>query len=553
MGRLMSLADMVQQNRLRAQQIQRQNALTGVFADPNALDDQGNVTPNTLKRVMALDPKFGMELRSDMLTEQVKKLQAQSYQSDIGKSRFDFMSGAAGSAVDAYDAAKKAGKNEQDAISAGTQARNEAVAANGGILSEEAANKITSTPFVPDQARAFANANEKWKTGKRADKADARADDSDKRAAAREGREADAYDREKKGVPLDEEGITEAARTYISRGTLPPGANPEQVAKIATKAGQLRSQGYAGPKELGSPTEIQYKDADGKTHQVLAQQDKTGGGWVTADENRTPIKGSEIRIINKDTPLPGDESVEGQARLIAEYRQAPLSNFAQGKPFGSAVMARVREINPNYDATQYETRKKAARDFGTGKQGDTARSLNVAVSHLDTLDELAQALNNKDVKVINRLKNELGSQFGKVAPDNFNFARQIVADEVMKAVIGSGAGGVEERRSLQESFNSAKSYDQLAGAIRTAEALMGGQLGGLRQQYQRTTGHKDFDEQFLSERTAKVLERSEPNQRPGEPGVAGAVPGQFVEGRVYRDKDGNKAKYVKGQWVPVNE
>jgi hypothetical protein len=121
------------------------------------------------------------------------------------------------------------------------------------------------------------------------------------------------------------------------------------------------------------------------------------------------------------------------------------------------------------------------------------RSLGVASSHLDVLSDLATALGNSDARVLNRAKNAYEKQTGDPAPADFNAARQIVGDEVVKAVVGSGAGSDSDRQNLQASFDAANSPAQLAGVISTARRLMQGQLQGWKRQYKAATGRDDFD------------------------------------------------------------
>lgn len=196
--------------------------------------------------------------------------------------------------------------------------------------------------------------------------------------------------------------------------------------------------------------------------------------------------------------LEGDpEMIEATAKSIAEGKLAPLSNYALNRPSGQAIMSRVVALNPEFDPTQYGTRTKAEKDFATGKQGNSVRSFNVALSHLDTLDQLSGALNNKDTQGINKFGNMIATQTGKSAPTNFEAAKKIVSDEIVKAIVGSG-GGVADREEAAKTISAASSPAQLKGVINTYKELMKGQLHGLRDQYKATTGKEDFDDKYLS-------------------------------------------------------
>lgn len=195
--------------------------------------------------------------------------------------------------------------------------------------------------------------------------------------------------------------------------------------------------------------------------------------------------------------IEGDpDMIEATAKMIADGKQAPLSGWAMSKPSGQAIMARVMQINPDYNAQDYGTQQKAMKDFATGKNGNTIRSLNVAIDHLDTLSQAATALNNNDVQLFNKVGNAIQSQTGNPAPTNFAATKKIVADEIVKAIVGSG-GGVTDREEAAKAIDGANSPAQLAGVIGQYKKLLGGQLGGLKQQYEQTTGRQDF-EKFLS-------------------------------------------------------
>jgi hypothetical protein len=188
----------------------------------------------------------------------------------------------------------------------------------------------------------------------------------------------------------------------------------------------------------------------------------------------------------------GGDDMQANAKAIAEYREAPPT-LSSRNPRGYALMAEVMKLNPEYDANEYKTRGRGETAFGTGKQGDTVRSLNVAVQHLDLLEGLGKDLNNSDNKSTNRFFNAIGKEFGRENVTNFETAKTIVGDEVVKAVIGAGAGSLADREDLQAKFDASSSPTQLLGVIKTAKGLMAGQLKGLERQYQSTTGKKDFE------------------------------------------------------------
>ena len=157
---MFGLAQAVKQSRL---QDQRTNALRDAFTNPDSVDPStGLPTPVAIRKVMSVDPELGVKLQDDTLEAQVKRAQAQHYKTEAGKNNFDFMSTAAGIGYDAYTAAKKNGKSEDDALMAGRTARNDAVTNNGGVIGDDIADGIISKPFDPAGARALAGSNKEW-------------------------------------------------------------------------------------------------------------------------------------------------------------------------------------------------------------------------------------------------------------------------------------------------------------------------------------------------------------------------------------------------------
>lgn len=229
---------------------------------------------------------------------------------------------------------------------------------------------------------------------------------------------------------------------------------------------------------------------------------------------------AHLRVTARQNGTFKPDEAKSVGKMIADYQIAPLVGNALRTPFGQAVMAEVKSENPDYQATEFGARSKAARDFATGPQGKSVNSFNVGISHLNLLTQLSDALGNGDVQSINRLSNAFSAEIGGTAPTNFEAAKQIVGQEIVKAVVGTGAGGVAERAEAGERLLRASSPEQLRGVVDTYKRLMAGQLGGLKQQYETTTGRHDFEER-LSPETRKELESlpgSDPKNPRGAPG-----------------------------------
>lgn len=184
-----------------------------------------------------------------------------------------------------------------------------------------------------------------------------------------------------------------------------------------------------------------------------------------------------------------NRAVIARAAQMAQDQGMSLDDVISGRAQWSASKAALAAAMKNF--------------AGGGKGEQIVRSLGVANDHLDTLAQAAQALQNGDNRTLNALGNSIAAWSGKPAPTTFNALRDIVMDEVVKAVTGTG-GALGDRESLQANFGNANSPAQLIQGIQGLKRLMGGQLTGFAREYKATTSRDDFAK-FVSPTTAREL------------------------------------------------
>lgn len=222
----------------------------------------------------------------------------------------------------------------------------------------------------------------------------------------------------------------------------------------------------------------------------------SGGGSVIATNNANTLSNdaaeSAAAIYIRTGQLPaGIARTRGDVDKILNVA-ATMQKAVGGKP---------GDIANNWQ--DYKAGSKAITAFSTGKQGDAVRFMNVAVDHLAALAGAAHALQNGNTPAFNSVANAIARATGKAAPTNFTALRAFVMDEVTKGIIGGG-GGVGDREKAESIVNGAQSPEQLFGAIGQVQRLMTGQLGGLKRQYEQSTGRQDF-ERLLAPNTIKTL------------------------------------------------
>lgn len=297
-----------------------------------------------------------------------------------------------------------------------------------------------------------------------------------------------------------------------------PAAAPSGVRDVSARLDQLKQLSMLYASNPAAVTainrEIDKLEAPSKDQpSVHVTQDKTSPtGWSYTDVKTD-------KILSKGAPPPSTSidtgNLETNAKAIAEYRLPPYTGFSMRNPGARETMAKVMELNPNYDAKNYVTAQRTRNSFAVGVEGRTVRSFNVAIDHLDTLKDAADALKNNDIQRFNQLSQRIAQETGSAAPTNFDAIKGIVAKEIVKSVVGNAqGGGVTERQELSQDMSRANSPQQLSGMIDKYHTLMAGQLKGLKQQYEAGLGGDNFDS-FLLPRSREIFSKAQRGATPG--------------------------------------
>jgi len=213
------------------------------------------------------------------------------------------------------------------------------------------------------------------------------------------------------------------------------------------------------------------------------------------DKNGLPLTGQEYL----DT-LPTNRAT--LAKQIADYKVNPNGLSVRGGHREQAIADATR-YNPDYDQRVYTGSNRAMSNFMGGPEGRTVRSLNVAIDHLNTLQEAGDALKNGNYPKLNQIANYFRQQTGQPMTTNFDSIKQVVSAEIAKAVVG-GQTALHDRDDMAQRASAAASPEQISGIIGEFKKLMAGQMNGLRKQYEVTTRAKNFDD-YLEPATKKEL------------------------------------------------
>lgn len=265
------------------------------------------------------------------------------------------------------------------------------------------------------------------------------------------------------------------------------GAPPSPVAAPAANAGAPPA---ASPQVGGAPPQPSAAPA---TPTSAAPPAATPPDLEAVD----PTTGRRENWLKAQSP-----DVQAYIKKIADYEIDPRTTSIKGG-HREQVMSAVAQYDPTYDQNTFGSRAKAIKDFSTGQQGNSIRSFDVAIDHLDTLQKYSDALKSGDVRLINQLRNAWLRETGSALPTNVQAVAPIVGAEVSKAIIGSN-NALADREELRKPLQIANSPEQISGAIEGYKNLMAGQLKGLKKQYEDTTGKKDFNTR-IRDNTRRVL------------------------------------------------
>jgi hypothetical protein len=175
--------------------------------------------------------------------------------------------------------------------------------------------------------------------------------------------------------------------------------------------------------------------------------------------------------------------------------------------YGNAL-AESRGINPSQLAEMWRTAPGQLR-FVLGADGRATVSLGTAVRHLDTIQQLADAWGSGNVQALNKIKAAVAKQFGDASVTNLESAGSIVGPEIIKALGVAGAGTEHDRNTAAAQFAAARTPEQIKGAVKTVQALLGGQLEGKKRQAAAAGVSEEKFKSLIGDRPYEILSGSE--------------------------------------------
>jgi hypothetical protein len=121
---------------------------------------------------------------------------------------------------------------------------------------------------------------------------------------------------------------------------------------------------------------------------------------------------------------------------------------------------------------QYQTMEAMLKSSTSGPIGNEIGAFSTSLQHADLLGQAALALNNGDIRLLNRLKNDFATQFsGEEAPTDFNTIAGAYTREVTKAL---SSGHITDAEIAANGLTIPRdaSPTQISGAVNAYKNLM---------------------------------------------------------------------------------
>lgn len=147
-----------------------------------------------------------------------------------------------------------------------------------------------------------------------------------------------------------------------------------------------------------------------------------------------------------------------------------------------AAINQVQAKYPDFATSAYDIEKGVEKSGASGDIGKNLTTFNTAIEHSKQLQAAVDALDNTDVRPLNKITNELGFQTGSDKQTNFNVVKSALAGEISKVFKGGQATDAEIKE-VEKPFDDANSPAQLKGAIQQAIRLMNSKRDALKEQY----------------------------------------------------------------------
>lgn len=202
--------------------------------------------------------------------------------------------------------------------------------------------------------------------------------------------------------------------------------------------------------------------------------------------------------------------VAAQVKALVAGRM-PMSPNMYRSPVGQFLLQKASELDPNFDAVNYNSRNAVRKDFTSGKAATTINALNTAIGHLGVLQEKGDALDkNLDAggqyPILNWAENKINTAKGGGDVTSYNAAKNSVAGELVNAYRAGGGSEADIQERLKD-LSENQSPEQRQKTLSTIGDLLGSKLDAMNDQYRRSMGTAAEDTHFYTPDAISTLKK----------------------------------------------
>jgi hypothetical protein len=291
------------------------------------------------------------------------------------------------------------------------------------------------------------------------------------------------------------------------RGTAPDAATAERMARELDARGYPVSIGVAPdangvptlPPVLGNPSAPATPSADVAPVDNRSARERAKGlsGLSSINPAHANLRGEQYlatlpqgmsnivgKLISYDIPITALNTRTGERRVALEH---------------------AIQTDPNFSVPKYGIRYGVMQDFTKGKTADNITALDQALNHMGTLSELAKALNNNDLRLVNAVVNKAKEQLGDPTITNYQTAQSAVGTELMR-VFRQVNASEQETKDWISKFPLNGSPAQIQGSLVQGAKLLDGRINALNNRWNNGMDTTGGYPKVLSPEAVRTLE-----------------------------------------------
>lgn len=231
--------------------------------------------------------------------------------------------------------------------------------------------------------------------------------------------------------------------------------------------------------------------------QVPSQDDSSG---TIADR----LQGKTGDAALNELPPP----VANRVKAILDGRES-FPSTARSNPRNAQLLDLAAQVDPDFDAVNFNKRNQTATAFAKGKQGDAVRAANQAIAHAGSLYDSIEKLDNFSgaATPLNYIVNPAEKLFGDSRQGVFQQKAVAVASELRKVFSGSGGGSLSELKEWQDGFPVNASQTAQKAYLMSGMELLHGAVDNLQTQYENGMGKTAGMKSLITPKSQAILDK----------------------------------------------